>query len=135
MLTQLIFNLFKFNNRNTRKRCEICSMLSIKTAEQCYWLVLVFLLLTLNIFHTFSSISIVEVEQVNMSWVFETKIIIKRLAICKSRYNLCNKTPSLGYWLRVKKDSLEIHLKPKKNKIFTLSWEYYWEHYSQSFLT
>ena len=55
--------LLKFNNRNTRKRCEICSKLTIKTPE---WrqrrrsgilisnfepishLFLVFLLLTLN---------------------------------------------------------------------------------------
>ena len=26
--------LFKFNNRNTRKKCEICSMLTIKTPER-----------------------------------------------------------------------------------------------------
>ena len=26
--------LFKVNNRNTRKRCEICSKLTIKTPEQ-----------------------------------------------------------------------------------------------------
>ena len=25
--------LFKFNNRNTRKKCEICSMLTIKKPE------------------------------------------------------------------------------------------------------
>ena len=25
------------NNRNTRKRCELCSKLTIKTAEQCQW--------------------------------------------------------------------------------------------------
>ena len=28
-------HLLKINNRNTRKRCEICSKLTIKTAEQC----------------------------------------------------------------------------------------------------
>ena len=37
--TTLILNaaniyLFKFNNRNTRKRCEICSKLTIKTPER-----------------------------------------------------------------------------------------------------
>ena len=26
--------LFKFNNRNTRKRCKICSKLTIKTLER-----------------------------------------------------------------------------------------------------
>ena len=28
-------HLPKINNRNTRTRCEICSKLTIKTAEQC----------------------------------------------------------------------------------------------------
>ena len=27
--------LFKSSNRNTRKSCEMCSKLTIKTAEQC----------------------------------------------------------------------------------------------------
>ena len=41
--------LFKVINRNTRKRCEICSKLTIKHQHD----VVVFLLLTLNIFYTF----------------------------------------------------------------------------------
>ena len=55
--------LFKVNNRNTRKRCEICSKLRIKTPERRFWrrsgvsivnfkhishLFLLFLLLTLS---------------------------------------------------------------------------------------
>ena len=42
--------LFKYNNRNTRTRCEICSKLTIKTVnfEHISHHVLVFLLLTLN---------------------------------------------------------------------------------------
>ena len=55
--------MFKVNNRNTRKRCEICSKLTIKIQEQRHWcrsgifivnfehisrLALVFVLLTLN---------------------------------------------------------------------------------------
>ena len=55
--------LFKINYRNTRKRCKICSKLTIKTLERCHWrrfgsfivnfehilhLLLVFPLLTLN---------------------------------------------------------------------------------------
>ena len=39
--------LLKFNNRNTRKRCEICSKLIKAPERQMY------LLLNLNIFHTF----------------------------------------------------------------------------------
>ena len=44
--------LFKVNNRDTRKRCGICSELTIKTY-----------------FTPFASISVVEFEQVNVSWV------------------------------------------------------------------
>ena len=29
--------LFKINNRNARKRCEICSELTIKTPERRHW--------------------------------------------------------------------------------------------------
>ena len=32
--------LFKVSNKNTRKRCEICSKLTIKTPERRQWLVL-----------------------------------------------------------------------------------------------
>ena len=55
-----ITHLFKVNNRNTRKMQEICSKLSIKN--------MVFLRLTLNIFHVFSSVSIADFEQANFSW-------------------------------------------------------------------
>ena len=48
-------DLFKLNNnKNTRKMCEICSKFTIKTRER------VSLLLTLNIFHTFSSVVIAD---------------------------------------------------------------------------
>ena len=46
--------LFKVNNKNTRT--------AVVTSFRCFYL-------TLNIFHTFSSISIVEFEQVNAIWV------------------------------------------------------------------
>ena len=57
--------LFKVNNRNTRKRCEIYLKLTIKTSQQCHWhrsgvfivnfehisyLFLVFLFLTFNMY-------------------------------------------------------------------------------------
>ena len=45
--------LFKVNNWNIRKRGEICSKLIIKRAEPRQWRHLLFLLWTLNIFHTF----------------------------------------------------------------------------------
>ena len=59
--------LLKDSNKNTRKRCEICSKLTVKTLEQLIDVILVFLLLTLNIFHTFFYVSIVDFEQVKAS--------------------------------------------------------------------
>ena len=48
----------------------MCSKLTIKTPHQRHSdVVLVFLLLTINIFNTFFSVSIVELEQVNINWV------------------------------------------------------------------
>ena len=49
--------MFKVNNRNTCKRCKICSKLTIKTTERRQ-------LLT----HC-SSVSLVNFEQVNAGWV------------------------------------------------------------------
>ena len=49
--------LFKVNNRNARKRCEVSSKLTI-----------ILLLLTLSNFTPFSSVSFVDFEQVNVSW-------------------------------------------------------------------
>ena len=45
--------LFKVSNRNIRKRCEICSELTIKIPERRQWRRSDVLLLNLNIFHTF----------------------------------------------------------------------------------
>ena len=48
----------------------MCPKLTIKTPENVINAVLEFLLLTFNIFHTlFSSVSAVNFEQVNVSWV------------------------------------------------------------------
>ena len=50
-----------------KKKCEICSELTIKTPKRRSDVVLMFLLLTLNIFHTFfPSVSIVEFEKINV---------------------------------------------------------------------
>ena len=69
--------LFKASNKNTSKRCEIYSKFTIKTPERrqscrsydVNYVVLVLLLLTLNIFHTFSTVFTVDFEQVNVTWV------------------------------------------------------------------
>ena len=68
-------SLFKVNYRNIRKRCEICSMSTI-------------LLLTLNIFHTFSSVSIDDLEQVNVSRVVTSENFMT--IICLHWFHLIN---------------------------------------------
>ena len=50
--------MLKVNNGNTRTKCEICSKLTIKTAERRRHI---------------SSIAIVNFEQANAGWVFETQ--------------------------------------------------------------
>ena len=54
--------LLKVNKRNTRTRYEICSKLTIRIPERRH------LLLTLNIFHPCSSVSIVNFEHVIAGW-------------------------------------------------------------------
>ena len=62
--------LFKVINRNTRKRCEICSKSTIKTPEWRQWRrYSVFIVNFEHISPPFSSFSIVDFEQVNISWV------------------------------------------------------------------
>ena len=53
--------LFKVNNRNTRKRCEIRSKLTIKTPQRHSGVFIV------TYITTFSTVSIADFEQVNVS--------------------------------------------------------------------
>ena len=59
--------MFKINNRNTRKRREICSKLKTLARHRSGAYILNFFL---KIFDAFSSASIVDLEKVNVSWVF-----------------------------------------------------------------
>ena len=62
--------LFKINNRNTIKWCEIYSKLKIKTPERRQWRRPgVFIVNYEHISHIFSSVFIVDFEQVNVCWV------------------------------------------------------------------
>ena len=54
--------LFIAYNRNTRIKCEMCSKLTIKTPEQRH-----------------SSVSIVDFEQLNVSWVMTNVPIMQKL--------------------------------------------------------
>ena len=63
--------MFKVINRNTRRRCEICSRLIIKTLERCHWRRSGSFIVNFEYnFTPFSSVSIINYEQVNAGWVF-----------------------------------------------------------------
>ena len=61
--------MFKVKNRNTRKRCGICSKLTIKTPERRQWRSSGVFIVNLEHSTPFSSVSIVDFEQVNICWV------------------------------------------------------------------
>ena len=63
--------LFKSNNRNTRKNCQICSKLTIKTPERRHWRRSVFLLLTSKTFQTF----FFDFKQINVKLLTNTSAV------------------------------------------------------------
>ena len=63
------FYLLKVNNGNIRTRGEICSKLTIKQQNDATGIVLVFLLLTLNIFHTLLVFLLSTLNIVIAGWV------------------------------------------------------------------
>ena len=61
--------IFKFNNRDTRKSYEICYRLTIKTPERHHLRCPgVFIVNFEHISHLFSSVPVINFEQVNVSW-------------------------------------------------------------------
>ena len=60
---------FKDNNKHYKKS-GTCLKLTIKSPERSKWHRLGNLLLTLNIFHTFSSVSTVDFTQIIVNWGF-----------------------------------------------------------------
>ena len=63
--------LFKVNNKNTRKSCEICSKLTTKTLE---WRLTSSGVFTVNFEHIFS-VSIAHFRQVDISWVKFSEVV------------------------------------------------------------
>ena len=53
----------------TRKRCEVCSKLIIKTQERRHWCCSGVFIVNFKHFIHFSSVSILDFKQVNVSWV------------------------------------------------------------------
>ena len=83
---------FKVNNRNTRTSCKMCSKFTIKTPERRNDVVLVSSLLTLTIFTTFSSVSFVDFEQINVHWIAEIRLkpIIRKYLFSWSLFKITN---------------------------------------------
>ena len=74
--------MLKVNNINTRKRCKICSKLTIKTPERRQWhRSCVFIVNFEHISHVFSRVSIVNFKQVNVSWVENSNLQVLELAL------------------------------------------------------
>ena len=76
--------LFKVNNGNTRTICEICEKLTKRQQSNVIDGVPLSLLLTLNRFNTFFRCFVVDFEQVNGDWIFNT-IRTFKLALNHSR--------------------------------------------------
>ena len=67
MVTANIY-LFKVNDRNTRKRYDTCSKLTIKTVERRQWRCFDVVIVNFeNISHFFCSVCIIDFEQINVS--------------------------------------------------------------------
>ena len=64
--------LFKVNDRNIRKGCEICSNLTLKTPERRQWLLI-----------TFSTVFIVDVEKGNICWVNVLNVLLDAFKVNK----------------------------------------------------
>ena len=60
--------MFKISNRYTKKWCEICWKLTIKTTEWHLHVIFVFILLWIY-FTCFSSVSTIDFKPVNIAWV------------------------------------------------------------------
>ena len=71
--------------------------------------ILVFLLLTLNIFHTFSSVPVVDFKQVNVSWVIPITSSRTKRSILKISEN--SKLTSLVEYMLSKNARLKSYLK------------------------
>ena len=63
--------MLKVHNKNTRKRCEICSKFTIKTPERLHWLRSGVFIVNFERISIFSSVPIVNFEQVIVCWVVE----------------------------------------------------------------
>ena len=60
--------MFKVNTRNIRTRCKIYSKLTIKIPEQCHWCCSGVFIVKFKHISPYSSVSIVNFEEVYAGW-------------------------------------------------------------------
>ena len=99
-------HLFIVNNSYARKRCVICSKLTLKTQE---WRSTVFIVNFEDIFTPFSSVSIVDFKQVIVCWVPSNQFRNVKITYC---------TKALVKWQLIKKGLWSEVVVPKKNIFF-----------------
>ena len=100
--------LFKVNNRIPRKRCEICSLLTIETPERRHWRRSGVSIVNFeHILHLFSSVSTDDFEQVNISWKFIPTLILLETILVHILQYLCKKWKCLP----PRKGNLKIYCK------------------------
>ena len=95
--------LLKISNKNTRKKC--LKVNNKKKQNVVIDIILVFLLLTLPYFTPFSSVSVVDFEEVNISWA-KTRKGCQITWIC-----ICHKRPMI--FKKVCQGIFSSHLYPK----------------------
>ena len=95
--------MFEVNNRNTRARCEVYLILTIKTPERRHWRVSgVFIVKFEYIFSPSSSVYNVNFEQVNAGWAvsyFKFGMFIWRKTKVRIHAELLQK-PVLNYFAK-----------------------------------
>ena len=92
--------LFRVNNSNTRKRCEICSKLTIKSPQRRSTVFIVNFEHVSHLFTPFSSVSTVGFEQVNICWVPPYQFMNVEINYCCNYIRRCTKI--LVKWLFIK---------------------------------
>ena len=83
MLIQANIYLFKFNNKNTRKKCEGCSKLTIKTPKRRQWR-------HSGVFINFENISLLFLKILFRAYNFIIKSITRSLIIFKKPRKMTN---------------------------------------------
>ena len=112
--------LFKVNTRNTRKRWEICSKLIMKTAEWRQWYHTDIFMLTWTYSSPSYSVSIVDFEQVNVSWVFITQDKSRNKRNLLHCINLFFKLTSQVRGLSIKCEECDLFITPLSRYLTTL---------------